>query len=447
MKRTVPLLALSLSLSLAFVATLARTAPAAEGNNWPQWRGPTFDGSSQATGLPDKLDATANVAWTAAMPGPSAGTPIIWGDRVFVSSLDKKSKKLLAICVDRKNGREVWRKEVGLGFQANERNNTASPSPVTDGKHVWFHYGTGDLACFDTAGKQVWTRNLVKDHGTFNFMWIYGSSPLLYKGKLYIQILHNNKPYAGAAPADKPAVSYLLAIDPATGKDLWKHVRPDESQNESKESYGTPIPFLSSDRGEIVLIGGDVVTGHDPETGKELWRYGNWNPGKEQYWRIIPSVVTGGGLAFACAPKGGPVMAIKAGGEGNITETHAAWTTKEFTSDVCVPLYHQDKLYVLDGDGKKLHRVEPKTGKIEKTVDLGGDAVFRASPTGADGKIYCMNEAGQVWVVSMDKLEVLHQADLGGDGGDNSNRASIALVDGQVFVRTSDKLYCFGKKD
>ena len=434
-------LVMKLVLSLLLLST---PAFAAEPNNWPQWRGPNFDGSSAATGLPDKIGPNDNVVWSATMPGPSAATPIVWNDRVFVSSPDNASNKLLAIAIDRKTGREIWRKEVGMGSKPNPRNNTASPSPITDGKHVWFYYGTGDLACFDFDGRQVWARNLVKEHGAFNFMWIYGSSPLLYKGKLYIQVLHNTKPWEGEAPKE-PAESYLLAIDPATGKDLWKQARPNAAEQESKESYGTPIPFLSSERGEVVLIGGDVVTGHDPETGKELWRYGEWNPGKEPFWRIIPSVVTGGGLAFAAAPKGGPVMAIKPGGEGNITKTHEAWNTKEFTTDVCVPLYYQDKLYVLDGDRKAIYRVDPATGKKEAEQKLGGDPVFRGSPTGADGKIYCMNEGGEVWVISMPDLKILSEADLGSGG--NASRASIAIADGQVFVRTEHKLFCFGKKD
>ena len=431
MKRIVPVSAVALSLLLA--ASFARA-----GENWPQWRGPNFDGSSKATGLPDKIGPDQNVLWKAAMPGPSAGTPVVWNDMVFVSSLDTASKKLLAIRIDRPTGREVWRKEVGLGFRENRNNNMASPSPITDGKHVWFHFATGDLVCFAVDGTQVWTRNLVTDHGSFNYMWIYGSSPLLYKGKLYVQVLHNEKPYGKEG---QPGKSYLLAIDPASGKDLWKVDRPTEAVNESQESYGTPMPFLSSERQEVVVVGGDAVTGHDAETGKELWRAGGWNPGKEQYWRLIPSAVSGDNMVFACAPKRGPVMAVAGGGSGAV---QFAWSTKEFTSDVSVPLYYNGKLYVLDGDSKVMTCVEPKTGKPLWEHKLGGRQVIRSSPTGADGKIYFVNEGGHVWVLSADKPETLSEADLG--GGNGQTRCSIAAVDGQVFVRASDALYCFGKK-
>jgi outer membrane protein assembly factor BamB len=436
MMRIVPVPVVVVS-SLLLLCSLAAGA----GENWPQWRGPNFDGSSKAKGLPDKIGPDQNMVWKAVMPGPSAGTPAVWEDAVFVSSLDTASGKLLAIRIDRKTGREIWRKEVGFGPGLNrQRNSMASPSPLTDGKHVWFHYATGDLACFDMDGKQAWTRNIVKDHGSFNFMWTYSSTPLLYKGKLYLQVLHNVKPYREGQPGE----SYLLAVDPGTGKDLWKVVRPTDAVNESQESYGTPIPFLSSERQEVVLVGGDAVTGHDAETGKELWRATGWNPGKEQYWRIITSPVTGGNMVFACAPKTGPVMAIAGGGNGTVP---FAWQSqgKEFTSDVCVPLYYNDKLYVLDGDRKELTCVDPKTGKELWSGKLDSRPVFRASPTGADGKIYCMNEGGQVWVLSANEFKILGQADLGA-GTNSDNRASVAAADGKVFVRTGNALYCFGAK-
>jgi len=422
------------------LAALVFAAPARAENNWPQWRGPKLNGSSDAKGLPDKLDKES-AAWAAPLPGPGAGTPIVWGGRVFVSALDKQSQKLVALCLDRKDGHVLWRKEVGQGTFTNNRNNHASPSPVTDGKRVWFYYGNGDLAAFDVEGNALWSRNIEKDYGKFNYQWTYGSSPLLHDGRLYIQVLHRDVPPFGRAPAGEKAESYLLAIDPQTGKDLWRVVRPNEANAESKESYGTPMPFDGSPRDEVVLIGGDCVTGHDAKTGKELWRFGGWNPDKIGHWRMVPSVVTAEGLVIACAPKGGPVMAIKAGGEGDITGTHAAWKTKEFSSDVTIPLYYNGNLYVLNGDPKKLYCVELKTCKVKWQGALGGGDVFRASPTGADGKIYCMNERAQVWVVSADEFKVLYKGDLG--GAEWPTRSSIAVADGDVFVRTSDTLSCW----
>jgi outer membrane protein assembly factor BamB len=428
----------------------ARAADAGPRNEWHQWRGPHFNGASDATNIPDKFDDKTNVRWTTAMPGPGSGTPIVAADRIFVSALDKASKKLLAMCVSRTDGKILWSKEVGEGFQENQRNNLASPSPLTDGKSVWFHYGSGDLVAFDLEGNQKWARNIAKDFGAFNYQWIYGSSPALYDGRLYVQVLHRDVPVGrgnrGNAGQTGPAASYLLAIDPATGKDIWKHDRPNDAVAESKESYGTPIPLEVDGKKMVLAIGGDCVTANDAATGEEVWRCGGWNPQKQSSWRIVPTVVVAGGLVIACPPKGGAVFAIKPDGAGDVTKSHVAWTNKEITSDVCVPLFYKDKLFVLNGDKKILYCVDPATGKVETNVNLGGNDVFRASPTAGDGKIFCMNEAGEVWVISPanDKLSVVNKADLGG-GGQLASRSSVALADGQVIIRTGEKLYCIGK--
>lgn len=435
-------------LALFVLTTAASVARAGDAKSqWQQWRGPYFNGSSDAKHLPDKLDASTQL-WSTALPGPSAGTPVVCNDRVFVSVLDKSSKKLLAMCLGRADGRILWSKEVGEGAYKNERNNLASPSPVCDENTVWFFYGTGDLVAFDHAGNEKWARSITKEHGPFYYQWIYGSSPTLYDGKLYIQVLHRDVPAHGPKTSDEPAPSYLLAIDPNTGKDLWKHIRPEEAVAESKESYGTPIPFELNGNKMLLLVGGDCVTAHDAGDGKEIWRWGTWNTKKIPHWRMVPSVVVAGGLVIACAPKQEPVFAIRPDGSGDVSGTHLAWSTREFSSDVCVPLFYKEKLYVLNGDGPKtLYRVEPSTGKVEASVKLGGGDVFRASPTAADGKIYCMNEAGEVWVIkdAGDKLEIAAKADLG-EGSSTATRSSIALGNGQIFVRTADKLLCFGVK-
>jgi outer membrane protein assembly factor BamB len=254
------------------------------------------------------------------------------------------------------------------------------------------------------------------------------------------------------------AKSYLLAVDPASGKDIWRHFREDDARGETKEAYTTPIPHTTAaGRDEIILIGGDAVTGHDPQSGAELWRYTGWNPGKIGHWRMVPSVVAGGGVVVACAPKGGPVMAM------NEDSGKEAWVNSKITSDVSIPLFYKGSFYVLDPNGKKVHRVEPKDGEVKWTAELGGGAIFRASPTGADDKIYCINVNGDVWVLSPDDGKVLHKTSLAGEapaqdaggggprGGRRSResgaRGTIAAADGALFVRMPDTLYCFGKKN
>jgi outer membrane protein assembly factor BamB len=197
-------------------------------------------------------------------------------------------------------------------------------------------------------------------------------------------------------------------------------------------------------RSEIILVGGDCVTAHDADTGKELWRAGGWDPSHQTAWRLVPSVTVDAadGLIFACAPKKGPVMAIHDGGHGDVSATAFAWKTTDFTSDVCVPLLYKGELFVLDGDAKVLSCVDPKTGQKKWSGSLGGNAVFRASPTGADGKIYCMNENGDVWVLAADQFKVLSKTSF----HVKQARAAIAVTDGQVLLRTGDTLYAFGSR-
>lgn len=397
--------------------------------DWPQWRGPNLNGSTSETGLPDTLDPDKTLVWSTPVAAASAASPVAAAGKLFLSSIDS-NKKLIGLCLDETSGKILWQKQIGNGFESNERNNLASPSPVTDGKTVWFYFGSGDLAAFDVEGKPLWSRNIQKDYGEFHVQWLYASSPLLFDGKLYVQVLHRSDD------------SYLLALDPMTGKELWKQGRPNDAIGESKESYATPIPLTVGDKPEVLLVGGDAVTAHDANTGKELWRCGGYNPRKINHWRTVASVVPIDGLVIACAPKGGPITAIKDGGSGDVTNTGVAWRTTQLTSDVCVPLAYNGNLYLLEGDRKRLVCIEPASGKEKWSGDLGGGGVFRASPTGADGKIYCMNERGDVWVLAADHFQILSHTSLGGA----PTRATIAVADGKVFVRTSEKVWAFGKK-
>jgi len=424
-------------------------------DNWPQWRGPNFNGSTSAKDLPATIDK-ADALWSATMPGHSNGTPIVWGDRIFTTA-QQKDGKLLALCLSRADGKILWQKDVSDISANNGRNDSATPSPVTDGKRVIFLYGTGDLVAFDLDGKELWKRNLQKDHGPWNYQWHYGASALLYHDKLYVPVLHRDVPVGnwggrgpggrggagGGAKDNSLADSYLLAVNPETGADLWKAVRPNEARAESKESYATPIPWERLGRTEILVTGGDCITGHDPETGKELWRAGGWNPQKANSWRLVPSAVTVDGLAFVCPPKGGQILAFKEGGSGEVTESHRAWKANGLTSDVCVPLAYQGNLYVLDGDKKQLFCVDPQTGNRKWAGTLDSRPVFRSSPTGADGKIYLMNEGGDLYVCSADEFKVLSKTSLGSEGG---ARGSGVAVDGMILVRTGDKVWAFGRK-
>ena len=381
------------------------------------------------------------------MPGLSGATPVVWGDSIFVSSPDA-NKNLLLLCVDRKDGKIRWQKQLATGNVEKGRGNMASPSPVTDGKSVFALYGTGDLAALDFTGKILWQRNLGADYGRFAIMWIYGSSPLLHNGKLYIQVLQRSPAppdYPGLAGSAGDRESYLLALDPATGKTLWKHVRPSEAKLESMESYATPIPHVGTDgKAQLLVAGGDALSGHDADTGTELWRGYGLNPKGGEWMRIVTSPVSAAGLAIACGPKKEPMIAFRTDLKSDISEKGVAWVFDEKkTPDVCTPALYDGKLFALDGDSQTLTCLDPKSGAKKWQGNLGERTVIRASPTAADGKIYIMNEKGTVFVCGTgDEFKLLATIPMGGAEG---ARSSIAASNGQLFIRTTEKLFCVGK--
>jgi outer membrane protein assembly factor BamB len=170
------------------------------------------------------------------MPGSAAATPIIWGDHVFISSVDREKKTLVALCLSRADGKVLWEKEIATGISKDDRSNFASDSPTTDGQLVYFYYGNGDLVAFDFSGQKVWARNIQKDYGPYAFNWTFSSSPTLFKGKLYLQVLQRNVPVNGRGRMDGPNDSYLLALDPTDGHELWKQTRPADARQESFEA-------------------------------------------------------------------------------------------------------------------------------------------------------------------------------------------------------------------
>ncbi|HVK57631.1 MAG TPA: PQQ-binding-like beta-propeller repeat protein [Candidatus Kapabacteria bacterium] len=434
MKRSAYLLSLAAAASTIFNTMAA---------DWPQWRGPSFNGFTEEKALPTEFSKESAV-WALDMPGPSASTPVVIGDKVFVSTADSQNKSLRAMCIDRKTGKVIWDHKTGDGINRDDRSNYSSPSPAADKDRVIFFYGNGTLVAFDHSGKELWQRSITKDYGDFAFQWTFSSSPMLAYGKLYLQVLQRDTPVHGKGK--QGAESFLLAMDPATGKELFRHVRPSEAAAESLEAFSTPIPHKNGNRDEIVILGGDCITGHDPATGKEFWRWGSWNPNRIGHWRLVPSPVAGGGVILACAPKGSPVFAVKSGLNGNQDDSAIAWKseTREVSSDVSTPLFMDGDFFVLAEDKRSLSRVEPATGKVKWTSELPGRKKFEASPTGADGKIYLMNFAGDVAVVDAKEGKVLNTVPMG-DGNDDMVRSTIVAANGQLLIRTNKKLYCIGK--
>jgi outer membrane protein assembly factor BamB len=407
-----------------------------------QWRGPNFNGSSAEKNLPSTFTRESGVAWSLKLNGPSASTPVVYENKIFLSSVDAENQSTHAICVDRLSGKIVWENKVSDGIKRDDRSNFSSPSPATDGTRVVFLYGNGVVSAFDLNGKLQWSRNLEEDFGAFAYQWTYSASPLIFEGKLYIQVLQRNEP---VHERGKPnGESYVLCADPATGKTLWRHVRQTEAQAESREAFSTPIPHQINGKWQILIVGGDMISGHNPDTGAELWRWGTWNPTRIGHWRLVPSPVAGAGVVLACAPKKAPVYAVKPG-SGTLDERALAWASTEraITSDVPTPAFYDGDFFVLSDVAKALSRVAPD-GSIKWSIETPGKIKYEASPTACDGKIYIVNFTGDVVVVSAADGKILHQAAFG-TSDDKQIRSAIVPTHGQLLLRTDTQLFCIGK--
>lgn len=420
--------------------------------DWPQWRGPAGNGSADEKNLPDSCDPAA-AKWSVPLPGASHATPIIVGERLFLTTTDRPSKGVLAMCLNTADGAVRWQRRIGDDIKA-PQNNGATPSPATDGRTVWFLLGSGALVALDMDGKPLWERSLTADYGNLCTKFGYSSSPLWWKDTLFVQLLRRDRPYSGESGIAGPLDSLVLALDPATGKEKWRHVRRTEAVDESREAYTTPVPFESGALSELLIQGGDCISGHDPATGEEHWRC-DYNPERETIWRLIPSPVVANGMIVAGLPRGGRLLGIKPGAKGRLDPAAAAWSYDERTSDSGTPLFYQGLLHILQSDkndpwnrkGKSspgifLLVVDPATGKEVGRCEIAKGGAWRASPTGADGKIYLMSEKGEVVVVAAGaQPRILSRANY----DDGPACATIAAAHGRLFIRTAGKLTCIGR--
>lgn len=410
------------------IAILSLSCSIASAENWPQWRGPALNGVSAEKNIPSKWTTEENVTWKLAMPSFSGSTPIIWGERIFLNVAEGDDIFLWA--VDRNKAAVLWKKRLGGGNLKLRKQNMSSPSPVTDGKNVWVMTGTGILKGFDFAGNEIWSRDIQKEYGEFGLNWGYASSPLLFEDSLYVQVLHGMK-------TDAP--SYVLRINKATGKNVWKVERPTNAIKESPDSYTTPALLKYAKTIEIVITGGDVVTGHDPATGKELWRVNGLNPDNHPFYRIVASPVVSGDMVYA-PTRVKPLLAIRAGGRGDITETHRAWSFQN-GPDVPTPVTDGKYFYVVDDRGV-MWCLDAKTGEAIYGPQRIKTGTYSSSPVLADGKLYITNEDGLTTVVRAGPtFEVLAENNL-----NDYCLSSPAISEGQIFIRTTQHLYCIGKR-
>jgi outer membrane protein assembly factor BamB len=396
--------------------------------HWPQWRGPLLNGVSGEKGLPIRWSTTESIVWKLAVPERSGATPIVWGEHVFLNVGEGSDLALWA--VDRTRGAVRWKRPLGGGNRRMMKQQMSSPSPVTDGRTVWVMTGTGVLKAFDFDGKELWSRNIQQEYGRFGLQWGYASSPLLHDDGLFVQVLHGMH-------TDDP--SYVLRIDKATGKTVWRVNRMTSARFESPDAYTTPALLRYGKETEVVITGGDVVTGHDPATGKELWRAAGLNPRNDGSYRIVASPVVHGDLLFAPSRER-PLLALKPGGRGDVTGTHVLWSFNN-GPDVPTPVSDGTYLYSINDRGI-MYCLDAKTGKTVYGPQRLRNATYSGSAVLADGKIYITDEDGVTSVIQAGpKFALLGENDLG-----DYTLSSPAVSEGQIFIRTASFLYAIGQR-
>lgn len=412
------------------VAVLSAALPAAAtwGADWPQWRGPARTGESPARDLPVRWTATENVLWKLPLPGGSGSTPIVSGDRVFLNVAD--GPEIALWCVERATGRVSWKQPLGPSEgHAHRKHNMSTPSPVVGDGRVFAMTGNGVVKGFTVDGKDLWARDLQKDYGKFGLQWGYGSSPLLEGGLLYVQVLHGSH-------TQEP--SYLLGLEPATGRNRFRVERRTPATRESPDAYSTPAVARRAGKTEIVVTGGDVVTGHDPATGRELWRASGLNPDGEGNYRVVASPVAVGDIVVA-PTRVRPMLTLRAFGRGDVSRSHLLWSFDR-GPDVPTPATDGKHLYVVTDKGV-LWCLDLETGKPFYGPERLAVGTYSASPLLADGKLYLTSEDGLTTVVKAGPaFERLAENPL-----DGFTVSSPVAASGQIFLRTREALHCIGR--
>lgn len=422
---------------------LDRRDGAAATSNWPTWRGPDHDSTTAAADLPLFWSETSGIAWKTPLPEWGTSTPAVWGNAVFVTT--QAGRQLLLLHIDLDDGRIVWTREVGTaevdpppailapqrGKQRFHRlHNMASPSPVTDGRHVVVHFGNGDLAVYDFDGELKWRTNLQQDFGTYTIWWGHANSPVIFEDLVISACMQDSL----ADLQDEPAASYLVAHDIDTGKVRWHVERMTGAQAESCDAYTTPILWRRPARTELVVMGGNELDGYDPQSGRRLWYLPGLVGG-----RTVTGPTAAGELVFCTIGMRGALLAVRPEGEGELSKRAIAWRHASGTPDSCSPVVWDDLVFTVADNGVA-KCFAAATGVVHWHERLkGGD--FKASPLVAEGRVYFVAADGTCTVVSAARrFERLAENRL-----EAELLASPAVAGDRLLLRSRDALYCLKK--
>ena len=383
---------------------------------WPRWRGPSGQGLVSGTGYPDRWSATENVRWKVVVGGEGNSSPIVWGDRIILSSAYDGGRRVSVSAYRRTDGSKLWETFAPAGRSGSGhhfKNGHASATPATDGQRIYVSFGARGLFALDMAGAIVWQKDLgamEAYHGT-------AGSPLLYRDRL---ILYQDQ-FAG---------SFIAAFDTRTGKQLWS------TRRTANTGWGTPIAVRVGDHDEIIVSSQERVTAYAPDTGVELWSCGG------NTYEVIPTPVVGYGMVFCASGRAGPTLAIRPGGKGDVTRTHLSWSNPRGSPFVPSPILVGEQLYMVNDMASIVTALDARTGKALWQGRLGTARRegFSASPVAVDGKVFFTNDDGETFVLKAGTaFELLHVNDIG-----ERTLATPALVDRTWYIRTDRHLFAIG---
>lgn len=380
---------------------------------WPCFRGPTGQGIARGKKFPQSWNQTENIVWKTKIEGKGNSSPVIWGNQIFITSASEDGKRRELICYNRKNGELLWKGQAPIPESIEKlywKNSYASSSPVTDGERVVVFFGNSGMVSYRMNGELEWTQNL----GEFPTTHGPGTNPVIYKDKV-ILIQDQNR-----------GESVFVALDKQTGKIRWKQKR------DRVMGWSSPIIVQVDDHDELIYNGSHNVKGYNPDTGEEIWTLNGSTR------EAVPMIVSGSGLFFSASGRNGPIMAIRPGGEGDITETHLFWRNERGGAHVSSPTYYKDRLYMVNDTGVATC-LDALTGKTLWRERLKGR--FSMSPVLVGDKLLVTNEEGLSTIFkASDTFEIVAQNDL-----EEETLSTPAVLDGQIYFRTAKYLYCIGK--
>ncbi len=382
---------------------------------WPRWRGPSGQGVVEGTGYPDRWSDNTNVLWKRPVPGRGHSSPIVWGDRIFLTTSRDRGRRVSILSFRRSDGALLWQADApnGRSERHHGKNSPSSATVTTDGERVYASFGSRGMLAVDFDGNVVWHRDL----GRIDNYHGPAGSPLLYRDSVIIY-------------QDQNGGAFVTALDARTGETRWR------TERAARVGWGTPIAISVGDHDELIVSSQRLVQSYNPSTGEELWRCDG------MLREVIPTPAVGHGLVYCASGRAGPTLAIRPGGRGDVTRTHVEWSTTRGSPFVPSPMVHGDYLYQINDMSSIITCLNARTGETVWQERLGRPRRegVSASPIIVDDKLFVTNDEGQTFVLKTGPdFELLHVNDIG-----TRTLASPALVDGIWYIRTADELFAIG---